>query len=113
LPDPHRLNNPTGKLPKVPFPRFDGDNPCHWRTCAKKYFKMYFMEPYLWINISEMHFDGAAPFGTGLCKFLIDHGMISVLKFMTVLIAIGMSPYSQTIPCDTNLHSLQLSISIH
>ena len=58
--DPHRLSNPTRKLPRVPFPRFDGDNPRRWRTRAEKYFKMYFVEPSLWINISKMHFDGAA-----------------------------------------------------
>jgi hypothetical protein len=60
LPDPHWLNNPIGKLPKVSFPRFDGDNPCRWHTRAEKYFKMYFVKPSLWVSISEMHFDGAA-----------------------------------------------------
>jgi hypothetical protein len=59
LPDPHWLNNPIGKLPKVSFPRFDGDNPCRWHTRAEKYFKMYFVKPSLWVSISEMHFDGA------------------------------------------------------
>ena len=59
-PDPNYLYNPNGKLPKVPFPRFDGDNPRHWKTRAEKYFKMYFVHQSEWINVSEMHFDGAA-----------------------------------------------------
>lgn len=53
-------HNPKGHLSKVPFPWFDGDNPRCWRTRAEKYFKMYFVEEPLWIEISEMHFDGPA-----------------------------------------------------
>lgn len=58
--EPQFPNNPTGRLPKVPFPRFDGDNPRRWRTRAEKYFAMYAVDPSLWISVSEMHFDGPA-----------------------------------------------------
>jgi hypothetical protein len=59
-PDPLRHNDPKGRLPKVLFPRFDGEQPRRWKTRAEKYFRMYFVEPSLWISVSEMHFDGAA-----------------------------------------------------
>ena len=51
---------PMANFRKVPFPRFDGDNPRRWKTRAEKYFKMYFVHQSEWINVSEMHFDGAA-----------------------------------------------------
>lgn len=52
--------DPKGRLPKVPFPRFDGEQPRHWKARAEKYFRMYFVEQSLWISVSEMHFDGAS-----------------------------------------------------
>jgi hypothetical protein len=66
--DPHHHGHPIGRLPKVPFPQFDGDNPQRWRTRAEKYFGMYNVEEFLWISISEMHFDGA----TSLCYQSIE-----------------------------------------
>jgi hypothetical protein len=59
-PDPHCIDDPKGQLPKVSFPRFDGEQPRHWKARTEKYFKMYFVEQSLWISVSEMHFDGAA-----------------------------------------------------
>jgi hypothetical protein len=37
-PDHH--HNPTGKLPKLSFPTFDGTDLKLWITCAKDYFQM-------------------------------------------------------------------------
>jgi hypothetical protein len=55
--------NPTpnlGRLPKLTFPRFNGDNTCSWRTLAEDYFAMYGVESSMWICVSRQHFDGPA-----------------------------------------------------
>lgn len=53
-------HNPSGRIPKLEFPRFDGDNPRRWKTRAEKYFHMNSVLESLWIEIFEMHFDGVA-----------------------------------------------------
>ncbi|CAD6218216.1 unnamed protein product [Miscanthus lutarioriparius] len=57
--------NPTappaiGQLPKLSFPRFDGDNPRHWRSLCVDYFEMYLVPSSMWGRISKQHLDGAA-----------------------------------------------------
>ena len=42
---PKHHHNPTGKLPKMTFPTFDGTNIKLWITCAEDYFEMYFVDP--------------------------------------------------------------------
>ena len=42
---PETHHNPTGKLPKMTFPTFDGTNLKLWITCAEDYFDMYSVDP--------------------------------------------------------------------
>ena len=57
-PETHR--NPTGKLPKMSFPTFDGTDLKLWITCAEDYFEMYSVDPSVWIQCSRMQFLGPA-----------------------------------------------------
>jgi hypothetical protein len=58
---PHStVHHDTGRLPKLSFPRFDGDNPRHWRSLCKDYFEMYSVPSSLWIRVAKQHLDGAA-----------------------------------------------------
>ncbi|WVZ96162.1 hypothetical protein U9M48_041833 [Paspalum notatum var. saurae] len=50
----------TGKLPKLQFPSFDGDNPKLWMFRCEDYFDLYQVEPQLWVRVATMHFTGAA-----------------------------------------------------
>jgi hypothetical protein len=50
-----------GKLPKMNFPQFDGDNPKLWQSRCEKYFDMYSTESSMWVRVASMHFDGLAP----------------------------------------------------
>lgn len=45
----------SSKLPKMDFPRFDGDNPKLWITNCDDYFGMYFVEPHRWIQVATMN----------------------------------------------------------
>ncbi|RLM85825.1 uncharacterized protein C2845_PM04G10910 [Panicum miliaceum] len=49
-----------GKLPKVPFPIFDGENPKLWISRCEKYFVIYHVDPSMWVKVSVMKFSGAA-----------------------------------------------------
>lgn len=57
---PEHHHNPTGKLPKMTFPTFDGTDLKLWITCAEDYFEMYSIEPSVWIQYSRMQFLGLA-----------------------------------------------------
>ena len=48
------------KLPKVPFPVFDGTNPKLWISRSIDYFEMYDLESFAWIKLVSMHFSGSA-----------------------------------------------------
>lgn len=52
--------NSYGKLPKMHFPQFDGDNPKLWKTRCENYFDMYGVDESLWIKVATMHFSGVA-----------------------------------------------------
>ncbi|XP_066319006.1 uncharacterized protein [Miscanthus floridulus] len=58
-PPEHHLN-PTGKLPKMTFPTFDGTDLKIWITCTEDYFEMYSIDPSIWIQCSRMQFLGQA-----------------------------------------------------
>jgi hypothetical protein len=51
----------TGKLPKLNFPKFDGDNPKLWKSHCENYFEMYSVESNVWVKVASMHFEGPAP----------------------------------------------------
>lgn len=42
------------------FPKFDGDDPQYWMTCAQNYFDMYNVDSSMWVKCSTMQFVGAA-----------------------------------------------------
>jgi hypothetical protein len=46
------------KLPKMNFPRFDGENPKLWQSHYENYFEMYAVESRVWVRVATMHFDG-------------------------------------------------------
>jgi hypothetical protein len=45
-----------GRLPKLNFPVFDGDNPKLWLSRATDYFDLYEVEHHRWIIVASMHF---------------------------------------------------------
>lgn len=47
----------TGRLPKLSFPRFDGDNPCLWHSLCEDYFDMYSVPSTIWIRVAKQHLD--------------------------------------------------------
>jgi hypothetical protein len=48
------------RLPKFPFPAYDGDTTKLWISQAEDYFDMYGVPPRLWVKVAGMHFNGAA-----------------------------------------------------
>jgi hypothetical protein len=44
-----------GKLPQLPFPTFEGDNPRLWISRCENYFDMYFVDPDSWIRVASMY----------------------------------------------------------
>jgi hypothetical protein len=49
-----------GKLPKMNFPKFEGENPKLWKSCCESYFEMYDIDTSIWVKVASMHFDGPA-----------------------------------------------------
>jgi hypothetical protein len=49
-----------GRLRKVNFPVFNGDDPQLWRSHCESYFEMYGVESTLWIKVASMHLEGHA-----------------------------------------------------
>lgn len=50
----------TGKIPKLNFPAFDGDNPKLWISRAQDYFELCPVESSAWIKVATMHFTHSA-----------------------------------------------------
>lgn len=48
--------NHIGKLPKLNFPMFDGENPKSWLKNCEDYFDLYSIETPIWIKVTTMHF---------------------------------------------------------
>jgi hypothetical protein len=48
-----------GRLPKLNFPSFTGDDPQLWKSHFENYFEMYGVQSPLWIKVATMHFEGA------------------------------------------------------
>jgi hypothetical protein len=49
------LGRSLGKLPKLPFPSFEGDNPRLWISRCEKYFGMYEVDAEAWVQVASMH----------------------------------------------------------
>jgi hypothetical protein len=47
-----------GRLPKINFPKFDGENPRLWQSRSENYFDMYVVESDVWVWVATMHFEG-------------------------------------------------------
>jgi hypothetical protein len=47
-----------GQLPKMHFPKFEGDNPKLWQSRCKNYFDMYYVDPHMWVRVATTHFEG-------------------------------------------------------
>ncbi|RLN23391.1 uncharacterized protein C2845_PM07G03090 [Panicum miliaceum] len=45
-----------GRLPKMQFPLFDGENPKLWIRRSEDYFDMFQVESHMWIKVASMHF---------------------------------------------------------
>ena len=58
--DPHRSQPLSSRLPKLPFPTFDGTNPKRWRSLCEKYFATYAVDPLLWVGLVEHYMEGPA-----------------------------------------------------
>jgi len=52
--------NPSGKLPKIPFPKFAGEHPKLWQSRSERYFDMYGVDRSVWVSVACMYFDDAA-----------------------------------------------------
>ncbi|CAO2189278.1 unnamed protein product [Urochloa humidicola] len=48
------------KLPKLDFPKFNGDNPRVWREKCEKYFSVYRVPVSLWVSFATINFRGNA-----------------------------------------------------
>jgi hypothetical protein len=48
------------KLPKIDFPRFEGEHPLVWRQKAEKYFRMYNVPVEVWVSFATINFKGNA-----------------------------------------------------
>jgi hypothetical protein len=47
-----------GRLLKIQFPIFSGDDPLLWKSRCENYFDMYGVESSLWVRVASMHLDG-------------------------------------------------------
>jgi hypothetical protein len=56
----HPPHLPNGRLPKLPFNKFNGENPRLWRSNCEKYFTMNNVDPAVWVSVSSMYLEGNA-----------------------------------------------------
>jgi hypothetical protein len=56
----HSSRLPTGKLPKMNFLKFEGENPKMWQSRCESYFDMYEVDYSIWVKVASMHFEGPA-----------------------------------------------------
>jgi len=58
---PWENNHSGNKIPKMNFPKFDGENPRLWITWCEDYFDLYTVEPAVWIKCATMDFVNSSP----------------------------------------------------
>jgi hypothetical protein len=56
----HPPHLPNGRLPKLPFNKFNGENPRLWRSNCENYFTMNNVDPAVWVSVSSMYLEGNA-----------------------------------------------------
>lgn len=57
-PQPHNQSY-SGRLPKLQFPLFEGENPKLWLSRCEDYLEMYFVPPHLWVRVAVSQIKGA------------------------------------------------------
>jgi len=60
LPGSRGAPGSTGRIPKLNFPLFDGDNPKVWLYRCESYFEMCSLDSSIWIPLAAMHMNGPA-----------------------------------------------------
>jgi hypothetical protein len=56
----HSGHSSSGHWPKLPFPKFAGENPRLWQSRCENYFDMCGIDKFSWVRIATMYFDGPA-----------------------------------------------------
>lgn len=51
---------PHSTLPKMQFPKFDGQNPRIWKDNCQSYFELYQLPEGMWVTAAHLHFEGNA-----------------------------------------------------
>ncbi|KAK1627814.1 hypothetical protein QYE76_002129 [Lolium multiflorum] len=51
---------PRGRVPRVDFPKFDGENPQLWQIRCEDYFELFDTSSHLWVKLASMQFTGPA-----------------------------------------------------
>ncbi|XP_066339869.1 uncharacterized protein [Miscanthus floridulus] len=59
---PNSAHQHNGRLPKLPFNKFNGENPRLWRSNCEKYFTMNNVYPAVWVSVSSMYLEGDAAY---------------------------------------------------
>ena len=67
------LESELGKLPRLNFPSFDGENPKLWQKRCEDYFAMYGVSHRVWIKVATMSILGAAGRWLQSVEHKLDH----------------------------------------
>jgi hypothetical protein len=51
---------PSQAMPKMQYPKFDGQNPKIWKDNCQSYFELYQLPEGMWITAAHIHFEGNA-----------------------------------------------------
>lgn len=64
----------SSSLPKMSFPRFEGDQPSNWKDKCLDYFRIFNIHPALWLTTATLHMDGRAALWLQAYKLCHDIG---------------------------------------
>jgi hypothetical protein len=54
------MRSSQGRLSKIQFLLFNGDDPQLWRSRCESYFEIYGVESVIWVKVASMHLEGLA-----------------------------------------------------
>jgi hypothetical protein len=91
-----------GRLPKLNFSMFFGEDPQLWHSRCENYFEMHGVESSLWIKVASMHFEG----GGGL---LAGFRQLSIV--FVILLGTCSAPWFTIDSVATNMRRLLGSFS--
>jgi hypothetical protein len=87
----HSSRASSGHWPKLPFPKFTGENPRLWQSRCENHFDMCGIDKFSWVRIATMYFDGpAACWLQSVESKAIQIGILSVKWFMIGLVGTNM-----------------------